>query len=238
MRLYVQFVLSGLLICHGPLLVADPARQYLDLSMGYTRGDFGTGQNTTVSQLQMTYGQMQGRYDFSATLPYLFLSDRFGDEHGVGDIILRGGAKLSDDPFANNEFYVSLAVKLPSADESKGLGTGEADVGGYITYTHYFNGAQYSLLGGYIKTGDAANQVYNDVLVYGASIAKMSIPWYFYAGLDGSQQTLDTGDDPLEVSVGCYYQLKPTVFLKAEGLVGLNDASPDHGVTVGIVNWF
>ena len=219
-------------------VVAEAASQYVDLSMGYSRGDFGTGQDSELSQIQVTYGQVVKQYDYSVTLPYLFLSDRYGDDHGIGDVMLRGAMKLGEDIPGEDALYMSIAVKLPTADEKKGLGTGEMDVGGFLSYTHYFHEMQFSVLGGYIITGDSPRQSYHDILVYGMSLARMFTSWYLYASLDGRQQTLETGDDPLEFSAGFFYQINTSLFLKTEALVGLNDASPDHGMTVGVVNWF
>jgi len=64
------------------------------------------------------------------------------------------------------------------------------------------------------------------------------MPWYIYGSLDGRQQTLETGDDPLELSGGFFYQIKSKRFLKMEGFVGLGNSSADAGMTIGIVNWF
>ena len=237
-RIITQWAILWLVICYSTILAAEPANRYLDFSMGYSRGDYGTGQVSSLSQLQLTYGHVLNNYDYSITAPYLFLSDEYGDDNGPGDITLRGGIKTGGETSQNDSLYGSIAVKIPTADDKKGMGTGEADVGVFVTYTHYFNDAQISLHGGYIMTGDSANQTYKDIAVYGISMAKMIIPWYVYAGLNGSQQTLATGDDPLEMSAGFYYQLEPTLFIRAEAMLGLNNASPDHGITIGLVNWF
>lgn len=227
-----------LLLCNSPLVAVESTDQYIDFSVGYNRGDFNTGQKSELTQLQVAYGQVIGDYDFSITMPYLFLSDSFGDESGLGNITLRAGMTLSGNSLAADNVYASMSVKLPTADESKGLGTGESDVGGFLNYTHNFNILSLTLMGGYIVTGDSAIQQYEDIFVYGLGVSKMIAPWYVYGSLDGRQQTLDNGDDPLELSGGFFYQIKPARFVKMEGFVGLSNASPDAGITFGIVNWF
>lgn len=62
--------------------------------------------------------------------------------------------------------------------------------------------------------------------------------WYVYGSLDGRQQILSTGDDPLELSGGFFYQLNPEQFVKMEVFVGLSDSSSDMGASIGFLNWF
>lgn len=227
-----------LLLYHSPLLAEISIEQYIDVSVGYSQGDFNTGQKSELLQLQMTYGQVMGDYDYSIAVPYLFLSDSFGDESGLGDITLRAGMTLSGNNLAADNVYASVSVKFPTADETRGLGTGETDVGGFLSYTHNFNIVSLTLMGGYIVTGDSQVQSYEDIFVYGVGLSKMIAPWYVYGSLDGRQQTVATGDDPLELSGGFFYQIKAGWFVKMDAFVGLSNTSPDTGITVGIVNWF
>ena len=217
--------------------IADTNDHYLDLTAGYSRGEFDTGQVSRLYRLQFTYGQVADRYDYSITAPYLFLSNNQYGESGIGDVILRAGIVLNNN-HATNRLYGSVATKLPVADESKGLGTGEADAGGFLNYSYHFNEMNLLLMGGYIVTGDSPQQSYEDILVYGIGLSRRINKWYVYGSLDGRQQVLGSGDDPLELSGGLLYQIKAAQFIKAEGVVGLNDGSLDYGLAVGVVNWF
>jgi hypothetical protein len=236
MRRTIAFVV--LMGCSVFLYAAEDANRYVDFSAGYSQGDFDTGETSSLTRLQVGYGQVWEDYDFSVLVPYLYLDDEFGNESGLGDITLRAGMRLGNMKSPSDNLYASVAIKLPTADEDKGLGSGEADVGGFLSYHHALDDLSLSLLGGYIITGDSSAQSYNDIFVYGAGISKISFPWYVYGSLDGRQQTLEGADDPLELSAGFYYQLKERQFLKLEGFVGLNNASPDGGLSVGVVNWF
>jgi len=227
-----------LLLCHGPPVRSDSVDHYLDFTLGYSRGDFNSGQDTELSRLQVTYGQVMEHYDFSVLVPYLFLSDSFSDESGLGDIILHAGMTLSDNSSKVDDLYASISIKLPTANDVKGLGTGETDLGGFLIYTHDFTQMSLSLQGGYIVTGDRPFQQYENIFVYGAGLSNIIIPWYFYVSLDGRQQVLETGDAPLELSGGFFYQLNSKQFVKMEGFAGLSDSSPDMGAAVGFVNWF
>jgi hypothetical protein len=232
-------VLAGCpLLCANPVFAADVARNYLDVSAGFSQGEFGTGVNTDLYRLQVDYGQIIGRYNFSVSAPYLILRDRAGNESGVGDVNLQAGMTFNDDIFAKNSFFGSVSLKLPTADENKGLGTGESDIGGLLGYTGRFGTYSLTMTGGYIITGDTSTQSYNDVLIYSAGLSKYSQPWYVYGRLDGQQRVVDSGDNPLELSGGFFYRVKTTQYLRAEVFTGLNDSSPDLGLTLGVTNWF
>ncbi len=235
MRVTAIFLLLALF--NIQLFAGGPANQYIDVSYAYSQGDFDTDQKTRLTQLQLTYGQVQGRFDFSADLPFLFLQDSFGDETGLGDITLRGGMAVIGNNLAPDNLYASVAVKLPTADEAKGLGTGEPDVGGFLSYTRDFNFLNLTVLGGYIVTGDSRTQSYNNIAVYEVALSKMMAPWFVYGSLTGRQQTLDYGDDPLELNGGFFYHIKSGLFFKVDTFVGLSDGSPDMGVMFGIVQW-
>lgn len=231
-------VILLLLICFSPLGEAAATDRYVDFTFGYNQGDFNTGQTVKLSSLQVTYGQITGPYDISLSVPYLYLSDNFGDEYGLGDITLLAGMAVSGSSLTDTSLYASVAIKLPTADETKELGTGEMDTGGFLTYTQRFKTVRLSLMGGYIVTGDSITQQYKDIVVYGVGLSKIIIPWYVYGSLDGRQNILNDSDDPLEISTGFFYQVKQTQFIKMELFAGLSDSSPDVGLSIGIVNWF
>ena len=222
----------------NPALAADTARNYLDVSAGFSRGDFGTTLNTDLYRLQASYGQLIGRYNFSVTVPVLHLRENSLSETGLGDITLQAGMTFNEDVFERNSFYGSVSLKLPTADENTGLGTGESDVGGFLGYTGRSDTLSLNLSAGYIVTGDTPTQSYNDVFVYSAGLAKSTMPWYVYGRLDGQQSTVNSGDNPLEVTGGFFYQVKTTQYLRAEVSRGLNDSSPDLSFSLGMTNWF
>ena len=232
-------VLAGCpLLSFNPAFAADTASRYLDVSAGFSRGDYGTTLNTDLYRLQASYGQIIGRYNFSVTAPFLHLRENKINETGLGDITLQAGMIFNEDVFERNSFYGSVSVKLPTADENKGLGTGESDVGGFLGYTGRFDIVNLNLSGGYIVTGDTPTQSYNDVFVYSAGLSKYTAPWYVYGRLDGQQRVVNSGDNPLEVSGGFFYQVKTTQYLRAEVSKGLNDSSPDLSLSIGMTNWF
>lgn len=212
--------------------------EYLDLSARYRHGDFDTSLSSQLYQLQLTYGKFFDSFDASVSSSYILLSDDLGEDASIGDTYLRAGTILSDRRNFKDELYGSIEVKLPTADESTGLGTGEPDLGLFLNYTHRIHSTSFMLMGGYTINGDSAVTTYKDTINYGMGISTYFDNWYLYGRLDGQQQRLRTGSSPLELSAGFFYQLKPARFIKMEVISGLNDASADLGMTVGYVLWF
>lgn len=235
---YTALIIATVVFCGASTATAATTERYLEFTAGKSRGEFDTSDVADLYRLQLAYGQVSGRYDHSITASYLFLSDEFGDDSALGDVVLRGGIMLDSHNASKDSLYVSLALKLPTGDDSKGLSTGEADVGGFLNYTRHYKSINLTLMGGYIVTGDTRTKSYDDILLYGISLSRQFDQWYAYAGLEGRQQVLNTSGDPLELSGGLLYQIKHSRFLKLEGIVGLNESSLDYGMSIGIVNWF
>jgi len=234
--LTIVFILFFSSFLARPVL-SDPISQYFDFALGFDTGDFAFNQDIDIMQLEMTYGAFYEEFDVSIFLPYLKINDSISDESGIGDLILRGGKKLHEDE-SGNYLYTSAALKIPTADENKGLGTGEADVGVFINYTQLINEMNMGVTAGYIVVGNSSTVNYNNVLNYGINVSKRVGNKFIYAGLEGRQQSLSTGDDPLELTGGLFYQLQNQQFFHADIVLGLSDGSPDYGISLGVTHWF
>lgn len=229
------FVLPAL-----PVPAAD-GRYYVGLDAGFKTGDFGTPTRSDLYYLSPALGYVAPRYDVSVTVPYLSLTTETAGqsttETGVGDVIARGGRELL--PAGGDlSLYGSLAVKLPTADETKGLGTGEADVGGFASLSRELGRVRLSLLAGYIKVGDPPGADLDDVLLYGVGLAGARGATRLYGSLEGRTASVPGADDPLEVNAGFFHPLNPRHWMKGSAFVGLNDGGPDWGVSLGFVQWF
>lgn len=211
---------------------------YVDVGLRQESGDFNSGQDVTLLQLEASYGLKQESYDFSVFIAYQKLSEDLVSESGAGDIILRAGKELYSKSIYDDSLYMSAALKLPTADENKGLGSGETDVGGFLNYTQRLDAFNLLYSVGYIFTGDSTALNYNDILSYGIGISKLLDSIYVYSNLQGRQQTLPAGENPLELVGGLFYALQPDQFIRADILFGLSDASSDFGISIGVTHWF
>lgn len=230
------------LIISMPFAASAEGRGYLDIAAGYKTGDFGTPTKSGLYYLSPTLGYVAPGYDVSLTTPYLSLTSETGaistTESGVGDIILRGGAVLLPESIGGLSVVGSLAVKLPTADETAGLGTGESDYGTFISLHRRYDEFKLSFMAGYILIGDPPFINYNDVYLYGAGVSKMFGRTDLFASLEGRRSMVSGGDDPREINLGFFHILDASHAIKGSAFAGLNDGGPDFGLTLGFVRWF
>jgi hypothetical protein len=221
---------------------AAEGRGYLDFNGGYKTGDFGTATRSNLYYFSPALGFVTPRYDMSVTIPYLFLSNETSGltntEEGFGDIILRGGMVLL--PETQNGFSVtgSVAVKVPTADENKGLGTGEPDYGGFLGVRKRIGQNRLTLSAGYIRIGDAPGADFNDVYVYGMGYARMFTRTELSAWYEGRRSLIPDSKNPQEISIGFFHIVNQDYSIKGNSFVGLNNGGPDLGLNLGLVRWF
>lgn len=121
---------------------ADDAPQWqTGLSFSYLTGDYGENDNTDIYYAAVSVKRYLNKGDITLTVPYLDISDDgatfvgsvvepingSASGSGLGDIIFKGRyyAVEQDGPIP----YIDLvgSIKIPTADEDEGLGTGEVD---------------------------------------------------------------------------------------------------------------
>jgi len=126
------------------------------LSLGgyFSRGDFGAMEDTDVTYVPLSWEYSRSPWRFRVTVPWLRISgpgnvlvntggvSRPGmpdvpdpevpetvSDSGPGDVVLQAAWELpagsAEGPFVD----LSVEVKLPTADEARGLGTGATDAG-------------------------------------------------------------------------------------------------------------
>ncbi len=239
----VRLVLALMLILVLPgISGAENGRGYLDLSAGYKTGDFGAPMKSELYYVSPTLGYVAPLYDVSVAVPYLYLSNKTGgattSESGVGDVILRGGRVFIPEGEGGFSLDGALAVKLPTADKNKGLGTGETDYGAFLGAHQQVAGVKLSLLSGYIKVGEPSGVTYNDVYSYGFGISKVFGFTELYAFIEGRRAMIPGAQDPEEVSVGFFHVLNADYTIKGSAFKGLNNGGPDFGANLGVVRWF
>lgn len=221
---------------------AAEGRGYLDLNGGYKTGDFGTPTKSSLLYFSPALGYVTPRYDMSITVPYLSLTNKTAGqtdtEDGIGDIILHGGMVLV--PEAENGFSLtgSIAVKLPTADEKRGLGTGETDYGGFLGIRKRIGQNRFTLSAGYIKVGNPPGAGLNDVYVYDIGYARIFERTELSAWYEGRRAIIPGADNPQEINIGFFHILNRDYSIKGSSFAGLNNGGPDFGLNAGIVRWF
>ncbi len=132
-----------------------PAEITQKFTMGtyFSSGDYGADRDTKIIYYPLSYEVARFPWVLSVTVPYLNLSGpgdvfmetgnigrgRGGtnavvDQQGLGDVFVTGTYQMN--PVLNGWVFVdiSLQAKLPTADETRDLGTGETDYGAQLDF--------------------------------------------------------------------------------------------------------
>ena len=236
----------------GGLLLAGSAAAQTSVGVGveYTTGKFGASENTDTVYVPLVVKHETGKWIFRGTIPYLRISgpgnvigggpDRVvvpgldtgrRTETGLGDIVLSGFYNIKDERSGGFGVDLGAKVKLPTADEQKGLGTGETD---YAFQADFFMplGGPTTLFGslGYRIYGDPPGATLHDV-PYGSIGAsyRMSGDSSIGVAYDYRPHIINGGSEISELTAFWSKRMTPEWKVQLYGIVGFSDASPDAG---------
>lgn len=231
----------------------------LSLSVGleFDSGNYGTEDTTETWRVPFGLEFRKGQYFTGFTIPYissestgtLTVSGTSGSgmrsrntstssttvskASGMGDLNVYAGYNFLPDDGGNTVYHVTARVKLGTADEDKGLGTGENDYAVEAgTLTRMVNSNVFASIG-YQFTGDSSTTDYDNVLYVrlGASISKPERR-QLGAILDYTQAATPGFDDSIELTGFMNIILPDKNNLYFYVLGGLSDSSPDYGAGV------
>jgi cobalt/nickel transport protein len=188
--------------------------------------------------LTFTYG-VSDQMDLAIGSSYLFMHPKGGEnENGIGDTEVKLKYRLANEKDWRPAFAVAGILKIPTASESRGLGSGKVDftINSILTksltkrLTLHFNL-------GYTFTGEtgAANELNYSLACQFILTEKWTLAGEI-AGLNnfnGRKQ-----DDPLSGLIGMTYQLIDNWIWDAGVEIGMSRASPDFRVTTGLTFLF
>lgn len=238
----ILFALWLLFILTPHVVTAADGRTYIGLDGGYKTGDFGTSTRSDLYYLAPVFGYVSPTYGFSLTAPYLRLTDKTGTqsttETGIGDVVLRGNMVFIPEGKGGLSFDGVLAMKLPTADETKGLGTGETDYGLSFGLHKRLEEIKFSFMAGYIKIGNPPSFNYDDIYLYGVGVSRVFGRTNLYTSFEGRSSVIPGAKNPQELNFGFFHVLSSQYSLKGNVFFGLNDGGPNLGYTVGLVRWF
>jgi Putative MetA-pathway of phenol degradation len=228
-------------------------REHFQLKLGaaYDQGDFGTSDTTRSVFAPITLRYLGEQFDVGVTAAAVYLNTessvvvidgeptptgrpRRSREVGFGDLVFRGRYYAVDDPGPDSlvpALAPFLKVKAPTGDASKGLGTGEWDVGFGLEFDKQFR--EFFLLGdvGFTFIGDPPGQNFRDRPAASLGIGRTFMPALAVIALLDWRRALVKGrDDPLELVGIVQVKVAPHVVLSPYVLVGLTRGSPDFGI--------
>jgi len=153
---------------------------------------------------------------------------------GLGDVILSGTYLPLPGGKGKTSLAVTGKVKFATADEDKGLGTGEND---YALQLELGRNRLYGNIG-YMWIGDTAATDYNDI-VYGA--VGVNVPagdWDIGGEYYAEQAVLDDIDPVSELTLSAGRGVGKDNWLKLYLIKGFTDSSPDWGAGIGVTRYF
>ena len=225
----------------------DRGKSRLDLSFSHDR--WTSRLSTYALTGELSYGLINN-LEFSVEVPYLFRTVKGDkDEDGLGDLTLKAKIRFIKGREANPVSIAGqLAVKFPSCNEDKGLSqecTGEPDVAIRAIASKEFFPVTVHLNIGYIFIGNPPNASLDDVFTYSAAFDYLTTAENFHVVGELAGETnrypksafnpiaKSTSANPLSALVGLMYDVDVNKVLSLAGNVGLTDASPDYGISVG-----
>jgi hypothetical protein len=227
-------------------------RTEIRLLASYQSGEFATPANVGISSLTAVFAVISERHELTLSMPYLSISSDEPVTFAGDQVIERagGGERTESGPGdfrVEEEYFVTVGggarpwvsalfqLKLPVADESKGLGSGETDAGGGVGLTQPL-GDRWHLLGRarYIVRGDPPGDDYRNTLHLSLGLQRrLSDDGSASLLYERRQSVLRDRSDLTELYLGYDRGLARRVNLRAGIAVGLSDTAADYGFTMG-----
>ncbi len=243
---------KGLLLVALAPISANATDGLLSATTGfdYSRGKYGSSTATTILYVPFTAKFEHGRWSAKATLPYLEISSPGTVVGGGADVVVIGTSQNSQRSTASGmgdvvtalsysvlegEIYglfldVTAKIKLPTADDQAGLGTGKSD---RTVVTDFFRSfGRFTALGslGYKDTGKPAGLGLNNVWFGGVGCAWKFSPATSAGVLWDIRQPSRAGvEGARDLTVYMTHKLTDTVKMQLYSYRGFSNASADLG---------
>ena len=188
--------------------------------------------------LTLTYGLLE-RMDLGVGSGYLFFHPEKGqNEDGIADTEVKLKYRFMDEKDLWPALAVAGILKIPTASESKGLGSGKVDFRINTLFTKNLN-KQWALhLNlGYAFLGEKGAE--NELNYSLACQFMLTDKWALVGEISGINNfNGKTQDDPFSGLIGITYQLTENLVWDAGVEIGMNRAAPDFRVTTGVTFFF
>jgi Putative MetA-pathway of phenol degradation len=235
-----------------------------DVSIGaeYTSGKYGGTTSTDIWYIPLTLRYVTESWYARLTIPYLIVEGsrdlvisgggakggrKSGaistirasrTDSGIGDVIAAAGYRLLEQTDMRPAIDLTGKVYFGTADENKGLGTGENDYAAQIDLTKDLGNWILSGAAGYLVTGNPRGTDFKDV-VYGRVDAGIRFDRLTLgAAVDAQQATISGNDNPAYLTGYLTGRVGERGKLTGYLLRGLSDASPDWGAGVTLIRQF
>jgi len=249
-------VIAAALACAALCGTAGAQDWKFSSSVNYDTGKYGTTERVDTLYVPFTLTRYYDRADVSVTVPYVRQSSTgqvviiggqvmhagrktrasasTSAESGLGDILLRAARMLTREDAAL-DLALAGKVKLPTASESKGLGTGRLDVGAGLEAAKDLS-ADWTLLadGYYTFIGEPPGVDYRNQLALSLGFSTALEKDLGLTVLYETQNAIVAGNPgPRSLSGTLSWRATASAQYFGGLTVGLSDGSPDLGVSAG-----
>ncbi|WFL77307.1 hypothetical protein P7228_15150 [Altererythrobacter arenosus] len=243
---YRSLAVAGLV----PLaLLASPASAQgevtLSTGIDYSSGDYGDVEDTDMLAIPFAVKYDSGSFYLKASIPYLDVEGPSGvipgdggatpgapggavtSRSGLGDLWLTAGYSM---PIAEGTWFDAVGkAKLPTASESKFLGTGSTDFTAQGEVLHMIGPMSVAAYGGRRFNGSSDVFDLRDTWLAGAGVYLSANRAMLGLDYDWREGSTATSPDISELTGSITYKLTDALRLQGYGYTGLADGSPDIG---------
>ena len=243
----LRFFLFSLMAAAMSAGVAQADEFSLNIGRDFSNGDYGEETESDVNVTTFGGRLRLGDWSFAASSGYIDLGSEPDtiitlpggreillqageDVKGFTDLVLSANGPLREETERAPAVFVFTSLKLPTADEESGLGTGAADYAASLELSKTFGSSiLYTYAGGrlrgeseFIETRNSLNAGLGFQQLIGSSfVAALS---YDYRGA-----SFEGGDDAQEATFLFSWRATSRLTLSSYVYTGFTDASPDLG---------
>lgn len=234
---------------HVTPATAAEGRLTVGTGFDYSSGGYGESVDTQIVYLPLTFKYELERWTAKATLSYLTVnapsdtliadgrpvtegrSDSRTSASGPGDIVLAAGYAFYEDALGGIVLDAIGKLKLPTADESKGLGTGKADYAFQVDGLKALGSASLVATLGYRWLGSPQGIVLDDVWFGSIGVVKkLNADWTGGLFHDYRQASTSTGAPQSETTLYVSRRVDTRTRAQLYIIRGFTDGSPDWGI--------
>lgn len=256
LRVFASAAVGAMAMLTVPAAAQDSGDDsYIQLSTGvdYSSGDYGDVEDTDMLAVPVSVKYQSGSFYLRASTAWVDVKGPSGvipgdggvnpgrgnggggggepvevvSRSGMADVNLTAGYSFY---IGGNTFFDAVGkVKLPTASESKFLGTGSTDFTAQGELLHVMDNVSFSLVGGRRFNGSSDLYQLEDVWLAGGGVYVSADEVMLGLDYEWREGAIDGSPDRSELTGSLTYKLNDSLRLQGYGYTGLSDGSPDLG---------
>ena len=248
---------SLIILCAIAASVHAEGKISATMGVNYTSGQYGTRDTTSILSIPFTLKYESGPYTVKASLPWIQLTAPVGSiigpdgrpvgstagarqkETGLGDLVTSLTWSAYNDTANGLLIDLTGKIKWGTANEARGLGTGENDFSVQTDIYKKWNRTTYFATLGYKVYGDPAGIDFRNV-PYGSLGFSHALSDTNMAGLiwDYRPKVVTNGHPTSEATAFLMHKLNAATRLQLYVVKGFSDGSPEWGGGLAVVYAF